>query len=89
MSGLAGIVFAREGGTKREAGVEVRKVGPLKAWRLDCEGAAASLRIKTELAEYACGQPAPTYKKVFVHLKDRADVAFEVLPRDQSDEHLS
>lgn len=63
---------------KRDTGIEVNKVGPLKAWRLDCEGSSARLCVETPLAEYICCQPAPVFKKVFVHLKDRADVAFEV-----------
>lgn len=65
---------------RREDGVEAHRMGPLTAWRLECEGAVASLRLQTERAEYMCCKPASTYKKVFVLLEDRTAVAFEVSP---------
>eukprot|EP00884_Botryococcus_braunii_P022842 jgi/Botrbrau1/9241/Bobra.180_1s0003.1 len=76
---LSGILYPKGGSMKRDAGVHVSRVGPLRDWRLDCEDTSARICVKSPLAEYICCQPAPTFKKVFVHLRDRADVAFQVV----------
>jgi hypothetical protein len=60
--------------------VGVTKIGPLKAWRVDYNGESPSLLLNTGDAEYLCCQPAAVFKKLFIHLKEQAEIAYEVGP---------
>jgi hypothetical protein len=72
------VLYPKEGPLRKDAGVRVTRIGPLQAWSISYSGDSPVICLKAGLATYACCQPAATFKKLFVHLKEQAEIVFEV-----------